>query len=308
MPEAARTTEVAPASEASGSLPPTSEALPPIPAAPETARLAPPAPESPAPPAPEAVQSSVGDEPSAEHLSFPAELQEEAAQRPDGWVYELLPDAKPGDWVPPEQISRAWKIGPEGAPTGEYVENRHPRPLVSGRGVRSKRRRRLAVALLGLVVIAIAAAAAVVLANHHNSSKSTRAPAAAPRPPVASAPSRAAPAPSSGTLPTRRPRRAAVGHRPPAARNLKLVLLPTSRIWVCLQAQDAQLLIDGQVLTAPSETYTGRAFRLFVGKLDLGVEVNGHVRSLPTAPLPGGYSITAGGVRPLGSATATPCA
>ena len=160
-------TEIAPVPEAPGSLPPTSEARPPIPAAPETAPPAPPGPESPAPPAPEAVQptpqaparqpagpagrlsaefsagaeSSAGGEPSAEHPSFPAELQEEAALRPGGWVYELAPGASPGDWVPPEQISRAWKIGPEGAPTGEYVENRHQRPLVQGRGVRSRRRR-----------------------------------------------------------------------------------------------------------------------------------------------------------------------
>lgn len=64
-------------------------------------------------------------------VDFPPELLAEARTKPGGWVYEIdpahAPDG-PGGAVPPEGIKGAWKVGEDGAPTGEYQRNARYRP------------------------------------------------------------------------------------------------------------------------------------------------------------------------------------
>lgn len=57
---------------------------------------------------------------------FPPELLTEARSQPGGWVCEVDPRFAPhgvGGAVPPEGIKGAWKVGPNGMPTGEYQAN-----------------------------------------------------------------------------------------------------------------------------------------------------------------------------------------
>jgi hypothetical protein len=62
---------------------------------------------------------------------FPAALLAEARSKPGGWVYAIDPtyalDGADGA-VPPEGIIGAWKVGDDGAPSGEYVANTNYRP------------------------------------------------------------------------------------------------------------------------------------------------------------------------------------
>ncbi|MGC0318434.1 hypothetical protein QBC98_006952 [Kitasatospora acidiphila] len=49
----------------------------------------------------------------------------EAAVNPGGWVYEIAAEYvdDPRGYVPPEAIRRGWKVGWDGALTGEFQEN-----------------------------------------------------------------------------------------------------------------------------------------------------------------------------------------
>lgn len=61
---------------------------------------------------------------------FPEALLAEALSNPNGWVYEIDPRFDPDGAVPPEGIKGAWKVGPDGLPTGEYQANANYRPQV----------------------------------------------------------------------------------------------------------------------------------------------------------------------------------
>ena len=53
----------------------------------------------------------------------PTTLFDEAKKNPGGWVYEILGPYGPNDYVPPEAIIRAYKVGEDGELTGEVREN-----------------------------------------------------------------------------------------------------------------------------------------------------------------------------------------
>jgi hypothetical protein len=62
---------------------------------------------------------------------FPEALLAEAAANPDGWVYAIDAAYDSAGTVPPEGIAGAWRIGPDGRPTGEYRPNPNYRALGS---------------------------------------------------------------------------------------------------------------------------------------------------------------------------------
>jgi hypothetical protein len=59
---------------------------------------------------------------------FPERLLREAEKYPNGWVYEIDSRFDPDGAVPFEAIMRAWKISPQGEPTGEVWVNPKYRP------------------------------------------------------------------------------------------------------------------------------------------------------------------------------------
>ena len=62
---------------------------------------------------------------------FPDELRGAAAQAAGGWIYAIDPAYDPRGYVPPEGIVGAWKIGPDGEPTGEFIPNPNHRPTTA---------------------------------------------------------------------------------------------------------------------------------------------------------------------------------
>jgi hypothetical protein len=60
---------------------------------------------------------------------YPAELAQAATENAGGWVYDIDPAFNHTNPVPREAIIGAWRIGLNGSPNGEYVANRHYRPL-----------------------------------------------------------------------------------------------------------------------------------------------------------------------------------
>jgi hypothetical protein len=59
---------------------------------------------------------------------FPPGLLDAAKEQPGGWVYEIDPRFDPDGAVPPEGIKGAWKVGPDGVPTGKYQANDRYQP------------------------------------------------------------------------------------------------------------------------------------------------------------------------------------
>jgi hypothetical protein len=82
--------------------------------------------ESAGPPPP--AQPVTGDVDAESARQFPAELQEQAADNPGGWVYEIDPGCNRRGPVAPEHIIGAWRIDDQGSPTGEFVANSLYRP------------------------------------------------------------------------------------------------------------------------------------------------------------------------------------
>jgi hypothetical protein len=54
---------------------------------------------------------------------FPRALLSEAANHPNGWVYEIRAGVDPIGAVPPEDIIGAWAVNADGQPTGEFSPN-----------------------------------------------------------------------------------------------------------------------------------------------------------------------------------------
>jgi hypothetical protein len=79
-----------------------------------------------------------GDADAQSTHQFPAELQEQAANNPAGWVYEIEPGCDRRGPISPEQIIGAWRIDDQGAPTGEFVANSRYRPSAPKRRWRRK--------------------------------------------------------------------------------------------------------------------------------------------------------------------------
>src|SRR5919202_4832120 len=95
-------------------------------------------------------------------------------------------------------------------------------------------------------------------------------------PPVATTPRRAAPAPA------------------PKPTTVRLALMPTDAVYVCLVDCKCIPLIDGRILQPGSTptTYRGKRFRLFFGHGPQAMKVNGRTVAVPASSAPVGYEIT----------------
>ena len=98
--------------------------------------------------------------------------------------------------------------------------------------------------------------------------------------------------------------------RQAAARLVRLRLVPTGPVYVCLKRAGGDTVVNGRILQAGSRqpTYRSKRFRLLLGNSEVRLRVNGRTRAV--APTGGilGYEITPPGrVRPLPAANRPAC-
>jgi len=105
-------------------------------------------------------------------------------------------------------------------------------------------------------------------------------------------------------------RAAARRRRQAAARLVRLRLVPTGPVYVCLKRAGGETVVNGRILQAGSRqpTYRSKRFRLLLGNSEVRLRVNGRTRAV--APTGGilGYEITPPArVRPLPAASRPAC-
>jgi cytoskeletal protein RodZ len=95
-----------------------------------------------------------------------------------------------------------------------------------------------------------------------------------------------------------------------AARLVRLRLVPTGPVYVCLKRSGGETVVNGRILQAGSRqpTYRSRRFRLLLGNSEVRLRVNGKTRSVTPSGGVLGYEITPPGrVRPLPPASRPAC-
>lgn len=116
----------------------------------------------------------------------------------------------------------------------------------------------------------------------------------------------ATPAPASGTSTTKKPTKKAT--TAPSSKLVRLQIVPTGPVYVCLEAAGNRRLINGVILDTTSETQTYRSsrFRITLGNSAVRLKINGKTRSVADTAEGVGYEITSGGKRRTLSAAQRP--
>jgi cytoskeleton protein RodZ len=85
--------------------------------------------------------------------------------------------------------------------------------------------------------------------------------------------------------------------RPARPRTVRLQLIPTAAVSVCLVDARGRVLIGNQILQPGqnSQTFRSRRFRLVLGNNGVRLRINGNDRSVPPSGEPIGYTITRNG-------------
>lgn len=101
------------------------------------------------------------------------------------------------------------------------------------------------------------------------------------------------------------------GRRKPVARpsTVKVQIVPTGNVYVCLTDARGHALIRGATLTAgrASPPFTGRKFLVTLGNGQARLRLNGHTVGVPRRAVPVSYVITPAGHKPLPAAKAPRC-
>jgi cytoskeleton protein RodZ len=104
--------------------------------------------------------------------------------------------------------------------------------------------------------------------------------------------------------------RAAARRRRQAARLVRLRLVPTGPVYVCLKRSGGEAVVNGRILQAGSQqpTYRSKRFRLVLGNSEVRLRVNGKTRAVTPSGGILGYEITPPGrVRPLAAGNRPTC-
>jgi len=104
--------------------------------------------------------------------------------------------------------------------------------------------------------------------------------------------------------------RAARRRRAAQARLVRLRLVPTGPVYVCLKRAGGETVVDGRILQAGSRqpTYRSRRFRLLLGNSEVRLRVNGRTRTVPPSGNVIAYEVTPPGrVRPLPGGSRPSC-
>jgi cytoskeleton protein RodZ len=95
-----------------------------------------------------------------------------------------------------------------------------------------------------------------------------------------------------------------------APKLVRLRLVPTGPVYVCLKRAGGGTVVNGRILQAGSRqpTYRSRRFRLLLGNSEVRLRVNGKTRTVPPTGGVLGYGVTPPGrVRPLPAASRPSC-
>jgi cytoskeletal protein RodZ len=86
---------------------------------------------------------------------------------------------------------------------------------------------------------------------------------------------------------------------PTARRDVRLAVVPTAPVWVCLENARGRALIAGEEISpdTPRRTYRSRRFRVTLGNGSVGLRVNGKTLDVPEVAEPIGYEISRTGKR-----------
>jgi cytoskeleton protein RodZ len=104
--------------------------------------------------------------------------------------------------------------------------------------------------------------------------------------------------------------RAARRRRAAQARLVRLRLVPTGPVYVCLKRAGGETVVDGRILQAGSRqpTYRSRRFRLLLGNSEVRLRVNDRTRAVPPSANVIAYEVTPPGrVRPLPAGSGPSC-
>jgi cytoskeleton protein RodZ len=94
------------------------------------------------------------------------------------------------------------------------------------------------------------------------------------------------------------------------ARLVRLRLVPTGPVYVCLKRAGGETVVDGRILQAGSRqpTYRSRRFRVLLGNSEVRLRVNGRTRTVPPSASVIAYEVTPPGrVRPLPAQSRPAC-
>jgi cytoskeleton protein RodZ len=105
-------------------------------------------------------------------------------------------------------------------------------------------------------------------------------------------------------------RAAARRRRQAQARLVRLRLVPTGPVYVCMKRAGGETVVDGRILQAGSRqpTYRSKRFRLLLGNSEVRLRVNGRTRPVPPSANVIAYEVTPPGrVRPLPASSRPSC-
>ena len=94
--------------------------------------------------------------------------------------------------------------------------------------------------------------------------------------------------------------------RPAAPRRVRLRLVPSGPVYVCLRAGD-RTLIRGDTIVTPSASFRARRFTMTLGNNSVALIVDGRRVTVPPSASPIGLSITRGARRALGPGARPRC-
>jgi cytoskeleton protein RodZ len=104
--------------------------------------------------------------------------------------------------------------------------------------------------------------------------------------------------------------RASRRRRQAQARLVRLRLVPTGPVYVCMKRAGGGTVVDGRILQAGSRqpTYRSKRFRLLLGNSEVRLRVNGRTRPVPPSANVIAYEVTPPGrVRPLPASSRPSC-
>jgi cytoskeletal protein RodZ len=98
--------------------------------------------------------------------------------------------------------------------------------------------------------------------------------------------------------------------RSTAATVVRLQIVPTAPVYVCLESAGGKALVNGETLTAdsPSRTFRSKRFRIGLGNGSVVLRVNGKPFDVPESSNPIGYELTPKGRRTLPESQRPTCA